>query len=55
MSDDKLIKAIQDFKNSLGQKGETKAIHGKDYATVEQKIEILRKNQGKNLKIRITF
>tara|TARA_R110002020_G_scaffold2067_1_gene9479 strand:+ start:1793 stop:2401 length:609 start_codon:yes stop_codon:yes gene_type:complete len=55
MSDDKLIKAIQDFKNSLGQKGVTQAIHGKDYATVAPRIAILRRNLGKNLDIRTTL
>ena len=50
MSDDKLIKAINDFKKNL--KSTTTPIHGKDYATVAPRVAILRRNLGSDLDIR---
>jgi hypothetical protein len=53
MSDDKLIKAINDFKKNL--KSTTIPIHGKEYATVAPRVAILRRNLGKDLDIKTTL
>ena len=53
MTDDKLIKAINDFKKNI--KSTTIPIHGKDYATVAPRVAILRRNLGKDLDIKTTL
>ena len=53
MSDDKLIKAINDFKKNI--KSTTIPIHGKEYATVAPRVAILRRNLGKDLDIKTTL
>ena len=53
MSEDKLIKSINDFKKNL--KSTTISIHGKDYATVAPRVAILRRNLGKDLDIKTTL
>ena len=53
MSEDKLIKSINDFKKNI--KSTTISIHGKDYATVAPRVAILRRNLGKDLDIKTTL
>jgi hypothetical protein len=49
IGDDKLIKAISEFKKSLA--GQTISIHGKDYATVALRVGVARRVLGSSLNI----
>ena len=49
IGDDKLVRAISDFKKSLA--GQTISIHGKDYATVALRIGVARRVLGSSLNI----
>ena len=49
IGEDKLIKAINEFKKSLS--GQTISIHGKDYATVALRIAVARRTLGSSLDI----
>ena len=49
IGDDKLIKAISEFKKSLA--GQTISIHGKEYATVALRIGVARRVLGSSLNI----
>ena len=49
IGDDKLVKAISEFKKSLA--GQTISIHGKDYATVALRIGVARRVLGSSLNI----
>ena len=49
IGEDKLIKAINEFKKSLA--GQTISIHGKDYATVALRIGVARRVLGSSLNI----
>ena len=49
IGDDKLVRAISEFKKSLA--GQTISIHGKDYATVALRIGVARRVLGSSLNI----
>ena len=49
IGEDKLIKAINEFKKSLA--GQTISIHGKDYATVALRVGVARRVLGSSLNI----
>ena len=49
IGDDKLVRAINEFKKSLA--GQTISIHGKDYATVALRIGVARRVLGSSLNI----
>ena len=49
IGDDKLVKAISEFKKSLV--GQTISIHGKDYATVALRVGVARRVLGSSLNI----
>ena len=49
IGDDKLVRAISDFKKSLA--GQTISIHGKDYATVALRVGVARRVLGSSLNI----